>query len=94
MSFELMACRWPEGDEGIVLGAPFANAPSVIRALALARDLLWENGMQRLYPVTVVVNGQVGLLIHDPNHEEAVFIPRLHLTDDRDPWASRMVAHA
>ena len=94
MSFELKTCRWPEGDEGIVLGDPFASAPSVIKALALARDLLWESGMTRLYPVTVVVDGQVGLLIHDPDHEEAVFIPRLHLTDDRDPWATRMVAHA
>lgn len=89
MSFELKMCRWPQGNEGIDLGNPFANAPSVIGALSLARDTLWEKGMTRLYPVTVVVDGQVGLLVHDPNYEEAVFIPRLHLTDDRDPWANR-----
>ena len=39
-------------------------------------------GSARLYPVNVVVDGQIGVLVHDPDYDAAVFIPQMYLTDD------------
>lgn len=89
MPFELWSCRWPKGSDEVSLGDPFAQSLSGMKALAAARDHLREQhqgatvlGSARLYPVNVVVDGQIGVLVHDPDYDAAVFIPQMYLTDD------------
>jgi hypothetical protein len=41
--------------------------------------------MGRLFPATVIAEGRVGVLVHDPDRDAAVFIPRMVLTEDQAP---------
>jgi hypothetical protein len=41
--------------------------------------------MGRLVPVTVIADGRVGVLVHDPDRDAAVFIPRMVLVEDQAP---------
>lgn len=84
MPFELWNCRWPLGSEEVILGDSFGQPNSGMAALAAARDHLRKQHPRssRLYPVNVLVEGRVGVLVHDPTHDSAVFISRMHLTGE------------
>ena len=86
MPFEIWSCEWSTGAVSLALGEQVHATSSVVTALLAARDYLRGRGaMGRLVPVTVIADGRVGVLVHDPDRDAAVFIPRMVLVEDQAP---------